>query len=174
MRIALALLVLLGSLSVSASKFDDTKVRAEQSDAEAQYLLGDMYAKGEGTPQDTKEAVRWYRASAEQGHAKAQFNLAFMYQYGLGAPQDTKEAVRWYKACAEQGNAKAQFNLAFMYQYGLGAPQDYKSAHMWWNLQAANGDEDAKGNRDTVAREMTSADISEAQQMASDWMESHK
>jgi uncharacterized protein len=138
MRTALALLILLGSLSVSASKFDDTKVRAEQSDAEAQYLLGDMYAKGEGTP------------------------------------QDTKEAVRWYKACAEQGNAKAQFNLAFMYQYGLGAPQDYKSAHMWWNLQAANGDEDAKGNRDTVAREMTSADISEAQQMASDWMESHK
>ncbi len=138
MRTALALLILLGSLSVSASKFDDTKVRAEQSDAEAQYLLGDMYAKGEGTPQDTKEAVRWYRASAEQGHAKAQFNLAFMYQYGLGAPQD------------------------------------YKSAHMWWNLQAANGDEDAKGNRDTVAREMTSADISEAQQMASDWMESHK
>jgi uncharacterized protein len=137
MRIALALLIFLGSLSVSASKFDDTKVRAEQSDAEAQYLLGDMYAKGEGTPQDTKEAVRWYRASAEQGHAKAQFNLAFMYQYGLGAPQD------------------------------------YKSAHMWWNLQAANGDEDAKGNRDTVAREMTSADISEAQQMASDWIKAH-
>jgi len=45
MRIALALLVLLGSLSVSASEFDETKALAEQGDAVAQYNLGVMHDK---------------------------------------------------------------------------------------------------------------------------------
>ena len=34
-----------------------------------------MYAKGDGVPQDYKEAVKWFRLSAEQGNAKAQSNL---------------------------------------------------------------------------------------------------
>ena len=45
MRIILALLVLLGSLSVSASEFDETKALAEQGDAVAQYNLGVMHDK---------------------------------------------------------------------------------------------------------------------------------
>jgi hypothetical protein len=46
-------------------------------------------------------------------------------------------------------------------------------AHMLWNISAANGDEDAKGNRDIVAKEMTSEKILEAQQLAREWMEKH-
>ena len=41
---------------------------AEQGNAEAQFILGTMYASGRGVPQDYKEAVKWYRLSAEQGH----------------------------------------------------------------------------------------------------------
>ena len=56
---------------------------------------------------------------------------------------------------------------------GQGTPQDCKAAHIWWNIAAANGNEEAKSNRDKVAGMMTSADISEAQQMASDWMKAY-
>ena len=42
---------------------------AEQGDASAQYNLGVTYRTGEGVPQDSAEAVRWYRLAAEQGYA---------------------------------------------------------------------------------------------------------
>lgn len=110
---------------------------------------------------------------AEQGDASAQYTLGYNYYAVEGTPQDYKEALRWFRASAEQGYASAQFNLAFMYKNGEGTIQDYKLAHMWWNIAAANGQEDAKNNRDIVAGKMTPADISEAQQMASDWMKVH-
>ena len=53
-----------------------------------------------------------------------------------------------------------------MYGKGLGVPQDYVRAHMWINLSASAGDEDAIKNRDTVAKQMTPAQIAEAQKLA--------
>jgi len=47
-----------------------------------------MYDKGQGVPQDDKEAFKWIRASAEQGFAEAQYNLGLMYAKGQGVPQD--------------------------------------------------------------------------------------
>ena len=84
---------------------------AEQGDALAQALLGEMYEKKRGVPQDYKEAFKWYRLAAEQGDAFAQFELGVMYDERLGVPQDYQEAVKWYCLAAEQGNADAQNNL---------------------------------------------------------------
>ncbi len=44
---------------------------------------------------------------------------------------------------------------------------------MWFNLAAAKGDEDARDNRDMMAKQMTPADISEAQRLAREWLEAH-
>ena len=71
-----------GGCSEKPIDVDDCRVRAEQGDAKAQYILGRMYENGQGVPQDYKEAVKWYRRSAEQGHSKAQFNLALRYANG--------------------------------------------------------------------------------------------
>ena len=81
--------------------------------------------------------------------------------------------MKWFKASAEQGNAGAQYDLGVIHYEGKGTPQDYKKAHMWWNIAAANGNEDAKTNRDNIVKQMTPADISEAQQMAREWMKVH-
>ena len=48
---------------------------AKQGDADAQSMLGAMYAVGQGTPQNYKAALKWYRLAAEQGDASAQFAL---------------------------------------------------------------------------------------------------
>jgi uncharacterized protein len=96
-----------------------------------------------------------------------------MYDEGKGTPQDDKEAIKWYKAAAEQRIVEAQYNLALMYGNGEGVPQDHRAAHMWFNLAAANGHENAVKGRDIAAGMMTPADISKAQQMASDWMKAH-
>ena len=116
---------------------------------------------------------RWYRLAADQGDAIAQYNLGFMYGKGRGVPQDDKAAIRWYRLAADQGIASAQFNLGVMYATGEGVPQEYKKAHMWYNISAANGNESARKNRDLLAKEMTPEAVSQAQELASKWMESH-
>jgi hypothetical protein len=69
---------------------------AEQGDARAQWILGQMYAKGEGVPQNRSEAVKWYRLSADQNDAEAQYELAFLYAIGDGVPQDYIAAHMWF------------------------------------------------------------------------------
>ena len=69
---------------------------AEQGNAEAQFSLGFRYDEGEGVPQDSQEAVKWWRKAAEQGHDQAQFGLGVMYETGDGVPRDSQEAVKWY------------------------------------------------------------------------------
>ena len=56
------------------------RLAAEQGDADAQKVLGDMYKQGQGVPRDYQEALKWYRLAAEQGNAKAQHNLGVMYE----------------------------------------------------------------------------------------------
>jgi len=74
--------------------------------------------------------------------------------------------VKWYTLAAEQGDARAQYNLGQMYRKGEGVSQDYVYAHMWANIAASNGDEDSGNLRDEVAKEMTPAQIENAEQLA--------
>src|SRR5476651_768958 len=39
---------------------------AEQGNSDAQLLLGKMYEKGEGVPQNYSEALKWYRLAAQK------------------------------------------------------------------------------------------------------------
>ena len=106
------------------------------------------------------KTLRTITLAAEQGIAKAQFSLGVMYAFGEGVPQDYKTAVKWYTLAAEQGNAGAQNNLGLMYGTGRGVIQDNVYAHMWLNIAASSK------NRDIVAKRMTPADISTAQNLA--------
>ena len=81
--------------------------------------------------------------------------------------------MKWTKKAAEQGFAKAQNNLANKHYYGKGVLQDNVRAHMWYNIASFNGVEKASKWRDETAAEMTSADISEAQAMARECMNSN-
>ncbi|HIE2341481.1 TPA: tetratricopeptide repeat protein [Haemophilus influenzae] len=74
---------------------------AEQGNAEAQLMLGVMYARGIGVKQDGFEAVKWYRQAAEQGYANAQAILGFSYLLGQSGVQVNKSlAKEWFgKAC---------------------------------------------------------------------------
>jgi len=82
---------------------------------------------------------------------------------------DYATALREYRPLAEQGGATAQYNLGLMYANGQGVPQDYVQAHKWLNLAATQGNKNAVKNRDNVAKKMTPADISKAQQLAREW-----
>jgi TPR repeat protein len=83
---------------------------AEQGDADARYILGNMYYFGEGVTQDYAEAVKWYRKAAEQGDADAQVNLGNRYFNGEGVLQDTIAAHMWFNIAAIKGNKGAVKN----------------------------------------------------------------
>ena len=143
---------------------------AHQGNADAQFLLGEIYGRGRGVEQDYTTAVTWYRKAADQGHPGAQWSLGTMYQDGLGdVPRAFAAAASWYRKAADQGHVLAQYDLGTMYAKGQGVPQDYVSAHMWYSLAAAKGLTDAAKERDMVASQMTAAQIAEAQRLASEW-----
>jgi len=146
---------------------------ADKGDADAQYNLGQMHRRGEGVPKNDKTAVKWYTLAAEQGDVDAQYNLGDMYAHGRGVLENDKTAVKWFTKAAEQGDAKAQFNLGVMYANGEGVLTDNRRAYMWWNLGSYNGHEMASENKDIVAKQMTPADISKAQDMSSRCLESN-
>ncbi|MBT5083764.1 MAG: sel1 repeat family protein [Rhodospirillaceae bacterium] len=81
---------------------------AEEGEAPAQYIVGNMHNYGWGVVEDDVEAAKWYRKAAEQGHAHAQSSLAILYKYGSGVAQNHAEAAKWYRKAAEQGEASGQ------------------------------------------------------------------
>ena len=82
--------------------------------------------------------------------------------------------MAWYSKAADQGEAIAQYNLGRSYYRGQGVLQDYVEAHKWVNLAASRvtGDEQKEyaGARDALAKQMTPAQLAEAQQRASEWL----
>ena len=113
---------------------------AEQGNAEAQLVLGNMYASERGVKQDDVEAVKWYRKAAEQGDAAAQLKLGAMYDTGRGVKQDDFEAVNWYRKAAEQGYAPAQFVLGALYLSGKGVQVNKSLAKEWFGKACDNGE----------------------------------
>jgi len=75
---------------------------------------------------------------------------------------------------AEQGNAQAQFNLGMMYYKGEGVPQDKVMAHMYINIAAAKGGKEAVHNRDIISKNMSLSQIEKAQDLAREWVKTHK
>jgi hypothetical protein len=150
------------------------RLAAEQGNPDAQNNFGFSYQNGHGVPQDYAEAVKWYRRAADQGDAFAQDNLGWSYFHGHGVPQDDTEAVKWYRLAADQGYASAQHNLGFCYLRGYGVPKDYITAHMWLSLSLARetdekSRDDTSKLRDSTEKEMTPAQIAEAQRRAVQW-----
>jgi TonB family protein len=125
---------------------DDCRVKAEQGNDQAQYVLGKMYYKGQGVPQDYQESAKWYRKSSEQGNSNSQLNLGMLYETGKGVPQNHKESVKWYRKSAEKGNSLSQYILGNMYFKGQGVPQDYKQTVKWWKISAEQGHQPSQYN----------------------------
>ena len=91
------------TILLAQDNHDALRQAAEQGDSEAQFLLGGIYANGEGEFKDDAEAVHWFRKSAEQGDASAQFTLGVMYVTGRGVPKDFVLGHMWTNIAAANG-----------------------------------------------------------------------
>ena len=71
-------LTLVSSTSSPIDPISALRYRAEAGDAEAQYLLGEMYAGGHGVDRSYSEAVHWLLEAALNGIESAKEILAWL------------------------------------------------------------------------------------------------
>ncbi|MGD8568568.1 MAG: tetratricopeptide repeat protein [Gammaproteobacteria bacterium] len=79
------------------------KKLAAQGQAEAQRLLGRMFDKGQGVPQNYRKAVAWYRRAAERRDPAAQYYLGLKYANGHGVKKNPSQAYIWFAISFNNG-----------------------------------------------------------------------
>lgn len=87
---------------------------AEQGDARALNLLGDMHNSGEGVRQSLADAVRLYARAARAGHSGAQYNLGVMIADGAGVAQDDVTSLMWLTLAKAGGHSQAADEVDIM------------------------------------------------------------
>jgi hypothetical protein len=70
-------------------------------------------------------------------------------------------------------SADGLFDLGIIYATGRDGTPDLVEAHKWFNLAAVKGNSEAAEHRQEIAREMSAADIAEAQRAAREWLRTH-
>ena len=81
---------------------------ARSGNADAEELIGVMYAMGLGVKRDDMRAFEWYLRSAMKGHPGAQSGVGWYYEVGRGMPApDLVRAYMWYVLSAIGGDPDA-------------------------------------------------------------------
>ena len=85
---------------------------ARSGNADAEELIGVMYAMGLGVQRDDIRAFDWYLRSAMKGHPGAQSGVGWYYEVGRGMPApDLVRAYMWYTLSAIGGDPDAAISL---------------------------------------------------------------
>lgn len=81
---------------------------AKTGNADAEELIGVLYAMGLGVERDDVRAFEWYMRASLKGHAGAQSGIGWYYEVGRGinAP-DLVRAYTWYVLSAIGGDPDA-------------------------------------------------------------------
>ncbi|MEM8789450.1 MAG: tetratricopeptide repeat protein [Pseudomonadota bacterium] len=85
---------------------------ARSGNADAEELIGVMYALGLGVERDDIRAFEWYMRAAMKGHPGAQSGVGWYYEIGRGLPgPDLTRAYTWYVLSAIGGDPDAAISL---------------------------------------------------------------
>lgn len=88
------------------------EVLARSGNADAEELIGVMYALGLGVEQDDERAFEWYLRASMKGHPGAQSGIGWYYELGRGLPApDLVRAYLWYALSAIGGDIDAPDSL---------------------------------------------------------------
>ena len=101
---------------MEAGEFEAAKelfeVYARSGNADAEELIGVIYALGLGVEKDDVRAFDWYLRASLKGHAGAQSGIGWYYEVGRGVPEpDLVRAYLWYALSAIGGDVDAPDSL---------------------------------------------------------------
>lgn len=94
--------------------FEFNLKRAEDGDAEAQYLIYQAYNEGEGVEEDRTIAREWLKKAADNGHVTAQALMGFDEIIRGNAAV----GVEYWEKASAGGHLKAMHDLAELYRDG--------------------------------------------------------
>jgi len=89
-----------------------------------------------------------------------------MYNNGKGVKQEFPEAMKWYRKAAEQGVVAAQYSLGTMYHRGDGVTKNLFTTYAWYTIAAANGHTLAVTWKANTAKQLTRAQLAQAEAYA--------
>ena len=87
----------------------ELKPLGEQGNVKAQELVGLMYYRGQGVPEDNALALKWFLLAAKQGNNHAQLMLGIMHTFGHSVGTDYKLAYMWHNLAAFNGHPEGDF-----------------------------------------------------------------
>jgi TPR repeat protein len=126
----------LGRALVKGRAYDETftvlKRAAEDSYAQAEADIGELYEDGLGVRQDYAQAMVWYRKAADQNNPDGQNDIGALDEHGHGVNQDYAQSMAWRRKAADQGYAAALNDIGWLYERGSGVVQDYAQAMAWY------------------------------------------
>lgn len=101
---------------MEAGEFEQARAQfeiyARSGNAEAEELIGVMFALGLGVERDYERAFDWYLRASMKGHAGAQSGIGWYYEVGRGLPApDMVRAYLWYALSAIGGDPDALDSL---------------------------------------------------------------
>ncbi len=102
------------------------------------------------------------RIRAKNGDSEAQYEMSWRQAIGMGLAPNDSESLRWLRLAAEQGHRLAQNNMGARYATGDGVERNAAEAYFWFSQAAEQGDRKAAKNRDSVAKEMSEEQLTEA------------
>ncbi|KAK3832019.1 MAG: hypothetical protein J3R72DRAFT_238936, partial [Linnemannia gamsii] len=132
----------------AVQKFVQVGLKARLGDKDAQFALGEMYDRGQGTVQSASQALEWYEKAAEQGLIVAQYTAGMGHRYGQGEDKNERNCYgyNWLIKAANQGHAAAQYEVGLMLTQDVARPHypDSDIDHEWYLKAADQGHADAQ------------------------------
>ena len=149
------------------------RIKEQRGHLKVKYGPDDTVLEFHGPPSEIEKAqgaMDRYRARVEQGDAEAQFQL-----YTRDKPDE--KSLTWLCLAANQGYALAQEEFGDLHAGVYGgewsdagfAEPDRVRAYMWYSLAASSGHRRARFSKNTLANQMTPAQIAEAERIAAEW-----
>ena len=115
---------------------------ADQGDARALLIIGNMYRNGYGVLQNRAEAMKLYKRAAGMNNTQAMNAVGAMYVDGQGAQPDIKTARAWFRRSALLGDQTGAVFYGIILFQGNSNPDnpfqpDFAKAYKWYKICAA-------------------------------------
>lgn len=128
---------------------------ATSGNAEAQFVLGELYLADKDVPINPGEALRWFQKAADHGHAQACYKLAQLCYMGLGPASanrttvferipeqgepDYEGALHWTAKAVDRGDADGMAMMAHLLMQGPDSLRDPEKGRELYRRAAEAG-----------------------------------
>lgn len=104
-----------GRILMQQNRFEEAMTEflpaARSGNADAEELIGVMYAMGLGVERDDERAFEWYLRASMKGHPGAQSGVGWYFEVGRGTAVDLVRAYMWYGLSAIGGDPDAAISI---------------------------------------------------------------